>query len=187
MLCLGYSRCVFFVAEIGPWNAEDVVQGAFQGTSALGLVQRFMIPVFIPPSFFPLLCLDSAGDNPVRERGHHQVMVGTVRIDHPPRRRNLPPGVHRFKQGGQEAFTFPYPPRFTASNRCAICTHPASPAHYHPSEPLHDSAFTDVEPHRQPPTYAFRAIPDNPDHDHVLEDEPPLGTHRILLSSRANA
>ena len=29
MLRLGYSRSLFLVAEIGSWDAEDVVQGAF--------------------------------------------------------------------------------------------------------------------------------------------------------------
>ena len=113
-------------------------------------------------------------------------MAGTVRIDYPPRHRNLPSGVHRFEQGGQEAFAFPYPPRFTTSNRRTICTYPASPAHYNPSEPLHDSTFTDVEFHRQSPIYAFLAIPDNPDHGHVLEDEPPLGAYCVLLSGGTN-
>jgi len=37
MLCLGFSRCVFLVAEIGPWYAEDVVKGAFRHPATFGV------------------------------------------------------------------------------------------------------------------------------------------------------
>jgi hypothetical protein len=139
------------------------------------------------PRIHSITVLDSAGYHPIRERGHYQVVVGTIWIHHPPRHRNLPSGAYRFKQGGQEAFTFTHSPHFTTPNRCTICTHSASPAHHTPSEPLLDSTFAHVEPDRQPSIYPVRSISGYPDHEHVLKDEPPLGTYCVLLSGRANA
>jgi len=48
--------------------------------------------------------------HPIRERGHHQVVVGTVGVNHPPRHQNLPSGAYRFEQGGQEAFALTHSP-----------------------------------------------------------------------------
>ena len=67
MLCVGYSRCVFAVAEVGSWNAEDVVQGVFQVSSVSGHVQGFITRIH-PIS---VLRLDSAGDHSICERGYH--------------------------------------------------------------------------------------------------------------------
>jgi len=50
MLCLGYSRRLFLVAEIGSWNAEDVVQGAFQETVRLPAAFRVSYPSIHPIS-----------------------------------------------------------------------------------------------------------------------------------------
>ena len=134
----------------------------------------------------PFLRLDSAGDYAIRERGHYQVVVGTVRIGHPPRHRDLPSGAHSLEQGCQEAFAFTHSPHSTASDRCSVCTHPASPAHLAPSESLLDSAFAHVKPDRQSSTYPVHSAND-PDHEHVLEDESPLGAYCVLLPGRANA
>jgi hypothetical protein len=183
VLCLGYSRRVFLVAEIGAWNAEDVVQGAFQKPRHPGHVRGFISHVYS----ISVSSLDSAGDHPVRERGHHQVVAGTVGIDHPSRHRNLPSGAHRLKQGCQEALAFTHPPRSPTPNRCSVCTHSASPAHPGPSEPILDPAFAHVERGRQPPIDPISPLSDNPDRRHILADEPPLGAYRVLLPGRANA
>jgi hypothetical protein len=182
MLCLGHSRRVFTVAEIGPWNAEDVVKGAFHQTSAPGHVHDFTSRIH------PILarCLDPAGYHTIRERGHHQAMAGTLRIHHPPRHRDLPSGAYRLKQGGQEAFALTHSPRLPTPNRCTVCTHPAS-AHHHPSESVLDSAFAHLEPDRQSSIHTVHSVPSNPHHGHVFEDEPSLGAYRVLLSGRANA
>ena len=135
----------------------------------------------------PFVRLDSAGHHAIRERGHHQVVVGTVWVDHPPRHRNLPSGTHSLKQGCQEAFSFTHSPYSIAPDRCTICPHPASPAHPAPSEPILDPTFAYVEPDRQSPTHPDHPLPGNLNHEHVLKDESPLGTYRVLLSGRANA
>lgn len=135
---------------------------------------------------FTCLCSDSACDHPICERGHHQVVVGTVRIGYPSRHRNLPSGAHRFEQGSQEAFSFTHSPHFAAPNRCTVCTHSASPAHNTPSEPLLDPSLAHVEPDRQSSAYTVHPIPGNLN-KHLLQDESPLGAYRVLLSGRANA
>ena len=183
MLRLGHSRRVFPVAEIGPRNAEDVVQGAFPEPSPFGHVQDFISRIHNISRSPP----DSLGDHPLRERRHYQVVVGTLRFHNPSRHRNFPPGAHHLKQGRQEAFPLTHPPRAPAPNRRTVCAHPASPAHNPPSEPLLDPTFANVEPDRQPSLHAVRSVSGNPHREHVFEDEPPLGTHRVLLFGRANA
>ena len=150
-------------------------------------LSAFSYPVFTPYPSSPFLCIDSVGHHTIRERGHYQAVVGTVRVDHPPRHRNLPSGSHSLKQGCQEAFPFPHSPYSAAPDRCPVCTHPASPAHYAPSESILDPAFTDVESDRQSPTHPIHPFPGKLIHEHVLEDESPLGAHCVLLSGRANA
>ena len=135
----------------------------------------------------PFLRLDSAGHHAICERGHYQVVVGTVWVDHPPRHRNLPSGTHSLKQGCQEAFSFTHSPYFIAPDQRTVCPHPASPAHPAPSEPILDPTLAHVEPDRQSPTHPVHSLSGNLDHEHVLEDEPSLGSYRILLSGGADA
>lgn len=173
MLRLGYSRRMFIVAEAGPWNAKDVVQGAFStipGISALSWV------------FISAFRLDSVGDHSLRKCGYYQVMVGTLRNRNPARHRNLSPGAHRFEQGRQEAFPLTYPPRFSTSNRRPVCTHPAPSAHHPPSESFPDTAFTYPDSDRQSSLHAVYPVSRHPHSRHVFEDESPLGTYRVLLS-----
>ena len=183
MLCVGYSRRVFPVAEVGPRNAEDVVQGVFPEPSAFGHF-RVSYPAFTP---FSILPSDSLGYHPLLERRHRQVVVRTLRFHNPPRHRNLPSGAHGFKQSGQEAFALAHSPRAPTPNRRAVCAHSASPAHNPPSEPLLDPAIAHPEPDRQPSVYANLPVSSALRLGHVFEDEPPLGTYRVLLFGRANA